>query len=67
MCSDLGGCDGASTHLLSIFWQLTTVQDLQQMAKIIVVAKRDEDPDGIELGHFKMVRDGLPRMHILGE
>eukprot|EP00326_Haptolina_ericina_P020507 CAMPEP_0181191004 /NCGR_PEP_ID=MMETSP1096-20121128/12499_1 /TAXON_ID=156174 ORGANISM="Chrysochromulina ericina, Strain CCMP281" /NCGR_SAMPLE_ID=MMETSP1096 /ASSEMBLY_ACC=CAM_ASM_000453 /LENGTH=139 /DNA_ID=CAMNT_0023280265 /DNA_START=1 /DNA_END=421 /DNA_ORIENTATION=- len=34
--------------------ELTTVQDLQQMAKIIVVAKRDEDPDGIELGHFKM-------------
>jgi len=33
---------------------LTTVQDMQQLANIIVIAKRDDYADGIELGRFTM-------------
>jgi len=36
---------------------LTTVVDMQDRAKIVVIAKRDGDLDGVELGHFSM--DGI--------
>ena len=47
---------GSSTPIIAQK-TLTTTADMQDTGRIVVIAKRDSDVDGIELGHFAI--DGI--------